>query len=88
MPDNNLDQDSKKGFQLAARVGIEFISGLFVGVLLGYAFDHYFETKPWGMIIFILLGAGSGFLNIFRLVLNKQSKVKLDSIKQERSTDD
>ncbi len=53
MPDNNLDQDSKKGFQLAARVGIEFISGLFVGVLLGYAFDHYFETKPWGMIIFI-----------------------------------
>ena len=39
-------------------------------------------------IVFILLGAGSGFLNIFRLVLNKQSKVKLDSIKQERSTDD
>jgi ATP synthase protein I len=88
MPDNNLDQDSRKEFKLAARVGIEFISGLFVGVLLGYAFDHYFQTKPWGMIIFILLSAGAGFLNIFRLVLNKESKVKLDSITEERSTDD
>lgn len=88
MPDNNHHQESKKGYQLVSRVGIEFVSGLFVGVLFGYVFDHYFETKPWGMIIFILLGAGTGFLNIFRLVLTKESKVKSGSIKKERSVDD
>lgn len=88
MPDNKDNQGPTKSHQLAYRVGVEFVSGIFVGVLFGIAVDHFFSTKPWGLIIFILLGAGAGFRNIFRLVQQPESKVKLDSFKEDRSSDD
>ncbi len=49
------------------RIGVEFVSGIFVGVLFGYAIDSYFHTKPWGMVGFIILGALTGFWNIYKL---------------------
>lgn len=88
MPDNKENQGPKMGYQLAYRVGIEFVSSIFVGVLFGIAVDHFFLTKPWGLIIFILLGTGAGFRNIFRLVQQQESNVKLDSFKEDRSSDD
>ncbi|WP_052046096.1 AtpZ/AtpI family protein [Candidatus Paracaedibacter symbiosus] len=88
MSDNKEKQGPTKNYHLAYRVGIEFVSGIFVGVLLGYVIDHYFSTKPWGLIIFILLGAGAGFRNIFRLARHDQSKVNSDSVKKDRSSDD
>lgn len=88
MPDNNDNQEPSKSYQLAWRVGIEFVSGIFVGVFFGVVVDHFCSTKPWGLIIFILLGAGAGFRNIFRLVQQQDSKVKLDSFKKDRSSND
>ena len=57
---------SELGF--AWRVGTEFISGICVGLLLGYAVDHVLGTKPWGLVALVILGAAAGILNIFRLV--------------------
>lgn len=88
MPENNQDQEPKISYQFASRLGMEFISGLLVGVLFGYIFDHYFKTKPWGIIVFLLLGAGTGFYNIFRLVQTEGIRVKLDKIKKDRAPND
>ncbi|SCA57371.1 Bifunctional phosphoribosylaminoimidazolecarboxamide formyltransferase/IMP cyclohydrolase [Candidatus Terasakiella magnetica] len=58
-----------KGLGLALRCGADLISGLVVGVAIGYALDHYvFDTKPWLMVLFFFLGAAAGMMNVFRTV--------------------
>ncbi|WP_135080249.1 AtpZ/AtpI family protein [Terasakiella sp. SH-1] len=58
-----------KGLGLALRCGADLISGLAVGVAIGYALDHYvFDTKPWLMVLFFFLGAAAGIMNVFRTV--------------------
>jgi ATP synthase protein I len=39
-----------------------------VGVGLGLIVDNYAKTKPFGLIIFFILGAFAGFLNIYRVM--------------------
>jgi ATP synthase protein I len=63
--------------QIAWRAGTEFFSGILVGLIFGYGIDYLFSTKPWGMIIMILLGAAAGFRNIFKIVLPAQQNVDL-----------
>lgn len=56
------------GLGFAYRIGIEFISGILVGLILGYAIDHVLDTQPWGLVGMVLLGASAGLLNIFRIL--------------------
>jgi ATP synthase protein I len=70
-PLKNSSKSSSIG--IASRAGIELVSGIFVGVLFGYGIDHFFNTKPWGMLVMILLGAGAGFRNVYRLVKSDKS---------------
>lgn len=69
-PHNKPSKDkafsSSLGF--AYRVGIEFISGILVGLLLGYVIDRTFDIQPWGLVIMVLVGASAGLLNIFRML--------------------
>ena len=45
------------------------------GVFGYYVVDHYLASYPWGMIIFIMLGAVAGFYEIAKiLVLDQRSK--------------
>lgn len=48
------------------RIGVEFISGIIAGIILGLAIDTFFEIAPWGIMIGFILGSGAGFLNIYR----------------------
>jgi len=56
------------GFGFALRIGTDLVAALVVGVGFGVLLDYWLETKPWFLIVFFLLGAAAGFLNIFRLV--------------------
>ena len=51
-----------KGYRLAS----EFVAGTLVGGLIGYGVDWLLGTKPFGLIIFLLLGFGAGILNMAR----------------------
>lgn len=62
-----------KSSGIAYRGGVEFISGVFVGIILGYAVDKVFHTRPWGIVGFVILGAAAGFLNIYKLVTKDQN---------------
>lgn len=62
-----------KSSGIAYRVGVEFISGVFVGVILGYAVDHVFQTRPWGIVGFVILGTAAGFLNVYKFVTKDQN---------------
>lgn len=46
--------------QLAWRMVIELVAGLGVGFGIGYGLDALFGTRPWLMVVFILLGFAAG----------------------------
>jgi len=52
---------------LAFRIGVELVSALAIGVGIGWLLDSWLGTKPWLMLVFILLGGGAGVLNVYRV---------------------
>src|SRR5215813_8831436 len=44
------------GVAKALRLGADFVAGVVVGGAIGYGFDRFFKTSPWGLIVFVLLG--------------------------------
>lgn len=59
-------EQSRKGYAQAMKLSSEFISAIVVGAILGYLFDRFVGTAPWGMIVFLLLGFCAGVLNVLR----------------------
>jgi ATP synthase protein I len=57
-----------QGFAMAVKLSSEFIAGVVVGAFLGYLFDRFLGTAPWGMIILLLLGFCAGVLNVLRSI--------------------
>ena len=59
---------NKKGINLGFKISTEIVAALVVGVGIGLLVDNYFNTKPFGLIIFFILGAFAGFLNVYRVM--------------------
>jgi len=59
------------GFRLSS----ELVEGVLVGAVLGWACDYVLPTKPWGLIVFVLVGFVAGVINVMRAagVIAKQS---------------
>jgi len=61
------DQPPGSALGLALRVGVELVSALAVGLVIGWLLDAWLGTRPWLMLVFILLGGAAGILNVYRL---------------------
>jgi ATP synthase protein I len=48
-PEDGSSREASKGYALAVKLSSEFIAGVIVGVLLGYLFDRFLGTSPWGI---------------------------------------
>lgn len=59
-------EQSRKGYAQAMKLSSEFISAIIVGALLGYLFDRFVGTAPWGLVVLLLLGFCAGVLNVLR----------------------
>ena len=51
---------------LAFRVSVEIVSALAIGFVIGWLLDSWLGTKPWLMVVFIVLGSAAGLLNVYR----------------------
>ena len=49
------------------RAGLEVVSALVVGVAIGLMLDRWLGTWPWIFLLFFVLGAAAGILNVYRL---------------------
>ena len=58
----------ENGAGFAFKISTELIAALIVGVGIGLIVDNYLGTKPFGLIIFFILGSFAGFLNIYRVM--------------------
>ena len=67
---NTLKESKKKesGAGFGFKISTEIIAALAVGVGIGLIVDNYLNTKPFGLIIFFILGAFAGFLNVYRVM--------------------
>lgn len=58
----------------ASTLGIEVAVSTLLGALLGWWLDKQFNTKPWLLVTFLILGAVIGWINVWFQVrkLNEQ----------------
>ncbi|HXY99212.1 MAG TPA: AtpZ/AtpI family protein [Stellaceae bacterium] len=59
---------SQSTLGLALRIGVELVVAVIVGAAIGWAFDRWLGTRPWGMIVGFFLGVAAGMLNVWRAV--------------------
>lgn len=53
-------------YGIATRLVAELIAGILVGVFAGWYLDQWLDTKPWLMILLIMIGAAAGIMNVMR----------------------
>ena len=61
-------EEQGQGLAFAMRIGVEIVAALIVGVGIGLLLDWWLGTKPWFLLLFFVLGAAAGFMNVFRVV--------------------
>lgn len=52
---------------LGFRAGVEVVSALVVGVVIGLLLDRWLGTWPWLFLLFFVFGSAAGVLNVHRL---------------------
>ena len=65
------EESTKKrsgGAGFGFKISTEIVAALVVGTGIGLIVDNYFNTGPFGLIIFFILGAFAGFLNVYRVI--------------------
>lgn len=60
--------------QLAWRMVIELVAGLGIGFGIGYGLDALFGTRPWLMVVFVILGFIAGVKTMIRSAEEVQRK--------------
>ena len=69
---NNNENSSFIGS--AFKLGTEFVSAVLVGTIIGFILDTWFDTKPWLIILFFVLGSIAGILNVIKVAKKMQQK--------------
>lgn len=64
------DANASSGLAMGMRIGLEFMAGTVVGMGIGWGIDSYFDSTPWGLLIFTILGFCAGIMNVYRAVNN------------------
>jgi len=68
-PKKHMSQGSgfRQGMSIAFRLGVEMAVATFLGAVMGYALDRFFNTKPWLMVIGLFFGVAAGGLGVYRV---------------------
>lgn len=63
------DRESRGGgIAFAVRIGVDLVAALIVGVGIGVLLDRWLGTSPWFLLLFFVLGAAAGMLNVYRVM--------------------
>lgn len=66
-------------------IGVHMVATTFIGLAIGYYLDKFFGTQPWLTMIFLFLGIGTGFRDIFRMIKKQNDESEAE---KEDSNDD
>ncbi len=65
--DNEEKRRSVTGLALITQIGISFAVTIGGCIFLGKIIDDWLHTSPWFLLIFIVLGVGAAFRNLFHM---------------------
>jgi len=65
---NESKQKKENNISFGLKISTEIVAAVVVGVGIGLLVDNFLGTKPFGLIIFFVLGALAGFLNVYRVM--------------------
>lgn len=72
---------------MGIRAGAELLVPILVAGFIGYKLDEWLDKAPIFLIIFLLLGMGAGFLNVYKITMaideSTTSDKKAEIIKDE-----
>jgi ATP synthase protein I len=72
-PASSQEQDRGRAMGEALKLATEMIAGVAVGSFIGWAFDRWLGTTPILMVVFLILGAAAGILNVIRNAQRRQA---------------
>lgn len=58
----------------ALRLATELVAGVIVGGFIGWVLDKVFGSTPFLMVVFLLLGAAAGMMNVVRTAKQMQAE--------------
>ncbi len=64
-----------ENMSVGVRAGTELVGAIGGAGLIGYGLDAWLGTKPWLLIVMLLLGVGAGFLNVWKTTQNMGTTV-------------
>ena len=64
----------RSGLGIAFRLGTEMLVTTVLGSLMGYAVDHFLNTKPWFLVLGVFFGACAGCLSAYRTSLELEKE--------------
>lgn len=69
-------QDGQEGagssMGMAMRIAVEMISALIVSGAIGWFLDRWLDTRPWLMLVMLILGSATGLWNTYRSAMRMQ----------------
>lgn len=57
-------------------IGFELVFSVIIGAGIGVYLDRLLGTKPWLTLIFFILGAVAGFIQLFRVIKRYEDQGK------------
>lgn len=66
MNNKNEKAHIDKKFNVLITIITELIAGVFIGCLIGYFVDNFFETMPVFIILFCIIGFFASLLNMYK----------------------
>ncbi len=64
-PETAPTKPAGNGMGDAFGLAIDLAVAVGVGLFIGIELDHWLGTKPWMMLIFLILGVAAGFRNFY-----------------------
>ena len=61
---NNQSRSSVVGN--AFKISTELVSTVVVASIIGFILDSWFDTKPWFIIVFFVIGITAGIMNVVK----------------------
>lgn len=57
-----------------SRIGFDFVGSVLGCTLLGWLADTYMGTKPWGVMVMVLVGFCVGVMNMWRALAGSKTE--------------
>ncbi|PPR79268.1 MAG: hypothetical protein CFH01_00528 [Alphaproteobacteria bacterium MarineAlpha2_Bin1] len=61
-------QPNSRLIGLGMRVALEMIASIGVCGFIGWYVDKFFDSKPWFLLVFLILGIAAGFKSVFKII--------------------